>query len=320
MVYMYTETGSTSILLICTVLFILLVRHAESSSFVQSFVMQQQQHDRCSPFHHHVLRYTRVSTLAASSSASTTTTAITTTTAAYLESLDTSRQHQRVEESDSTPTPTPHSVRRCGSCCVEPMVWDGAQISKNAFTVNNLPIKLVHELREYADRMGITDMYRRLLLAAPPVIAAVEGGERFDDDNTGTTTTTNTNNNDGRRPLVPGTEQKLELHNFHWMVQRPKSHWKSNMHWCSPADENAHDDYLRVLSRGGFDQVLHQVGTYFQLDGLSAYHLSFIGVSQCEQGFIHADVNESGRKAFNMIIPLILIVSTILVDYHSSSN
>ena len=94
------------------------------------------------------------------------------------------------------------------------MVWDGAQISKNAFTVNNLPIKLVHELREYADRMGITDMYRRLLLAAPPVIAAVEGGERFDDDNTGTTTTTNTNNNDGRRPLVPGTEQNWNYTTF----------------------------------------------------------------------------------------------------------
>ena len=100
----------------------------------------------------------------------------------------------------------------------------------------------------------------------------------------------NHNNNDG----------------YNWMIQRPKSHWKSNMHWTSPADEAAHDDYLQVLSKGGFDRVLQAVGDYFELDALSAYHLSFIGDSHCEKGFVHADVNDSGRKAFNMIIPLLL--------------
>jgi len=158
--------------------------------------------------------------------------------------------------------------------CCEPMKWDGKQISENAYRVD-LPTKLLKELRAYANRMGITDMYRRLLV--------VDG-----------------------KPLHPGTENKMDFEGYNWMVQRPKSHWASNMHWTSPADETAHDDYLRVLSAGGFDQVLEKVGTYFDLDGLSAYHLSFIGVSHCEKGFIHADVNDSGRTAFNMIIPLIL--------------
>lgn len=164
---------------------------------------------------------------------------------------------------------------------VKPMVWeDGKQISENAFCVD-LPKELLIELRNYAERMGITDMYRNKLC--------------------------NRNIINGQGPLHPGTENKLNLNGYNWMVQRPKSHWKSNMHWTSPGDEDAHNDYLRVLSAGGFDAVLEKVGTYFNLNAICAYHLSFIGVSYCEKGFIHADVNESGRKAFNMIIPLLLV-------------
>jgi len=169
---------------------------------------------------------------------------------------------------------------------IKPMTWDGKQISKNAYCVD-LPTRLLTELRAYADRMGITEMYRGLLIDGRPLPPggerAVEFGRNYD----------------------KGTgEDEDENEGYNWMVQRPKSHWKSNMHWTSPADEGAHDNYLRVLSAGGFDDVLEAVGTYFDLDALSAYHLSFIGVSHCEKGFIHADVNDSGRKAFNMIIPL----------------
>lgn len=165
------------------------------------------------------------------------------------------------------------------------MTWDGQQLAENAFRVN-LPPGLLQELRSYADRMGITDMYRQLVVEGRSLPA---GGERAMEFSRGH------NNGDSSSSS-----------SFNWMVQRPKSHWKSNMHWASPADETAHDDYLRVLSKGGFDQVLQAVGDYFQLDAISAYHLSFIGVSHCEKGFIHADVNDSGRKAFNMIIPLLL--------------
>ena len=156
---------------------------------------------------------------------------------------------------------------------ISPMMWGGRRLSENMFRVG-LPPQLLEELREYANRMGITDFYRGLV---------VEG-----------------------QPYKPGTEGPVTFQDQNWMVQRPKSHWASNMHWMSPADETAHDDYLRVLSAGGFDEVLERVGTYFGLEGLSAYHLSFIGVSQCEKGFIHADVTDSGKMAFNMIIPLIL--------------
>ena len=31
-------------------------------------------------------------------------------------------------------------------------------------------------------------------------------------------------------------------------LQRPEAHWQSNLHWLSPADDTAHDDYLQALS------------------------------------------------------------------------
>jgi hypothetical protein len=153
------------------------------------------------------------------------------------------------------------------------MSWGGQTLSKNAFRLG-LPKELVTELLSYADTMGITDFYRKLVI----------------DDH----------------PYAPGHQGTVKFQGQNWLAQRPKSHWRSNMHWTSPADELAHDDYLRVLSAGGFDNVLDKIGTYFGLQSLSAYHLSFIGVSHCEKGFIHADVNASGRKAFNIIIPLML--------------
>ena len=192
------------------------------------------------------------------------------TTSDYLQSLSLEVE-QRCNDNNASEQMQPQHL----SC--EPMQWEGKQLSQNAYRVD-LPPNLVPELRAYADRMGIRDMYNRLL-----GVGDVDG-----------------------HALLPGTENIQSFEGYNWMVQRPRSHWASNMHWTSPADETAHDDYLRVLSAGGFDQVLETVGTCFELEALSAYHLSFIGVSHCAKGFIHTDVDNSGRKAFNMIIPLVL--------------
>ena len=56
----------------------------------------------------------------------------------------------------------------------------------------------------------------------------------------------------------------------------------------------------------GLNGVLEGIAGYFGSEGLVAYQLSFIGVSRCERGFIHSDVERTGRSAFNIIIPLIL--------------
>jgi len=64
------------------------------------------------------------------------------------------------------------------------------------------------------------------------------------------------------------------------------------------------------LSAAGFDDILKSVGETFGLEGLAAYHLSFIGVSHCNEGFLHYDVTQTGKRAFNIIIPLILANET----------
>jgi hypothetical protein len=76
---------------------------------------------------------------------------------------------------------------------------------------------------DYCNRTGITDTFQHLL---------IEGN-----------------------PLNPGGYLYTLFRDYNWYIQRPESHWKSNMHWISPADEAGHEDYLRFLSAGGFDSV-----------------------------------------------------------------
>ncbi|KAI2503757.1 hypothetical protein MHU86_10738 [Fragilaria crotonensis] len=107
-------------------------------------------------------------------------------------------------------------------------------------------------------------------------------------------------------PLVPGSFSKIRLRDHDWYIQRPGLKWASNTHWISPFDERTHIEFLKVLSKGGFDKVLHCIGKKFGFDGLVAYHLSFIGVSHCSKGYMHNDITDVAGKGFNLIIPLIL--------------
>ena len=91
-----------------------------------------------------------------------------------------------------------------------------------------------------------------------------------------------------------------------WYIQRPAKKWTSNMHWISPANEHTHEQYLKVLASGDFDAVLRGIGEYLGLEGLVAYHLTFIGVSYSEKGYIHHDSTNTGGNVYNVIIPLIL--------------
>ena len=150
-------------------------------------------------------------------------------------------------------------------------------VAKYAYEIGLNP-KLRNSLLDYATRIGVTDIFRNLLI-------------------------------DGD-PLPPGTDQQIVLNGNNWYVDRPAKHWNSNMHWISPRDESAHDDFLRALGAGGFDDYLDAVGRHFGLDTLVLYHVTFIGVSHCENGYMHHDFQNVDGKAFNMIVPLILANET----------
>lgn len=162
---------------------------------------------------------------------------------------------------------------------IENIRWseDGSIVTPNAYVIGLSPT-LRHELLAYCDRLGITEMFRKLTYRG--------------------------------NPLEAGTDEEVVLQGLNWFVQRPRSFWNSNMHWISPLDADAHEDYLRALSVAGFDDVLKQIGESFGFEGLAAYHVTFIAVSHCTQGYLHYDITNSGAKVFNVIIPLILANET----------
>ena len=141
-----------------------------------------------------------------------------------------------------------------------------------------LDSKIRRVLLEYCDRMGITEMLRHV---------TVEGNG-----------------------LEPGTDAHFELEGDDWFLQRPAASWRSNLHWLSPGAGPAHEHYLQALSVAGFDEVLKAIGEYLNMDGLVAFHVTFIAVSHSTKGYLHHDMDGTGRKMYNCIIPLILANET----------
>ena len=162
---------------------------------------------------------------------------------------------------------------------VETISWaeDGEIVAPNAHLIGLSP-NLRHGLLDYCERMGITEAFRDLTYRG--------------------------------NALKPGTNENRKFQDKTWFIQRPDPHWKSNMHWISPSNAESQNDYLRALSAAGFDDVLKSIGEHFGFEGLAAYHITFIAVSHCIQGYLHYDVSETGAKVFNVIIPLLLANET----------
>lgn len=187
----------------------------------------------------------------------------------------------RLDTSKGLPKPIPTagdfvSVNPLAPGQVERMRWAGDPeeiVHDFAFQVG-LPSEITRLLRQYCDDIGITETFRNLLIPG--------------------------------NAIEPDTSKDVKLNGMNWYIQRPNADWNSNMHWISPLDKESQDDYLNVLAKGGFDQVLRGIGKYFDFEGLVAYQVTFIGVSHCEQGFDHHDFLNTDGRAFNVIIPLLL--------------
>jgi hypothetical protein len=110
--------------------------------------------------------------------------------------------------------------------------------------------------------------------------------------------------------ILPGTETHMELEGDDWYLQRPDANWRSNLHWFSPGAAPAHEHYLQALSAAGFDSVLQGVAEYLGMDGLVAFHVTFIAGSYSNRGYLHCDVRETGAKVYNIIVPLLLANET----------
>ena len=162
---------------------------------------------------------------------------------------------------------------------VAPIRWKGTAeiVTPWAFRVG-LPRRVRKVLLQYCNTMGITDILRHV---------TVDGNG-----------------------LEPGTETHMELEGDDWYLQRPDANWRSNLHWFSPGAAPAHEHYLQALGLAGFDKVLQGVGEYLGMDGLVAFHVTFIAGSYSNRGFLHRDVSDTNAKVYNIIIPLLLANET----------
>ncbi|GKY95843.1 hypothetical protein MPSEU_000544900 [Mayamaea pseudoterrestris] len=153
----------------------------------------------------------------------------------------------------------------------------GKVVTSNAYRIG-MPESVRETLLEYCRRMGVVDIFKHITMQG--------------------------------NSLDIGTDTYLNLDGEEWYLQRPDKKWNSNLQWLSPGDNAAHNHYLEALSVAGFDSVLQSIGERFQMEGLVAFHLTFMAVSQSTRGYLHYDVTRTQAKAFNVIIPLILANET----------
>jgi hypothetical protein len=103
----------------------------------------------------------------------------------------------------------------------------------------------------------------------------------------------------GGNPLPKGGEQRFSVNDGTWWCRRFPPHWESNMHYCTPDDDEANAQFMNALSSAGFDAVVSGLGSFFNLKSLTLNYPSFIAVSKCSSSFMHSDSNFEGL--FNLI-------------------
>ncbi|KAL3810922.1 hypothetical protein ACHAXA_008772 [Cyclostephanos tholiformis] len=148
-----------------------------------------------------------------------------------------------------------------------------------------LPPNLIPTLIEYVRDMGLLDIMTNMLYDDP---LPPDGARWFSFQSP------------YQRRAMGGDDGNLR--NFTWNVERPAKKWKSDMHWFNTADELSHEDALRALAKGGFDDVLRGIGETFDLDELHVDSFGFVAVTECERGFMHTDWDDVDGRAFNFLV------------------
>ncbi len=163
---------------------------------------------------------------------------------------------------------------------------DGSIVQDYAVRVG-LPPDLIPTLKAYAKDMGLLDIMTNMLYDDP-----LSPGEAkwfsFQSPY--------------QKDIVAEGSSSDEIRNFTWNVERPDKKWKSDMHWFNTADELSHEDGLRALAKGGFDQVLAAIGEKMGLDSLNVDSFGFVAVTNCDRGFVHTDWDGVDGRAFNFLV------------------
>ena len=160
---------------------------------------------------------------------------------------------------------------------IDELKWahNGKRVADGLMRVG-LPKGFSAKMREYADERGITGLYDRL-------------------------TTDTYLANDGWHVFKPNQQEEWFAHRYMNTI------WKFNMHYVAAWNEAARTSVLGTMINQGFDVVLGGLGKHFGLNTTTCFHFSFMGLSEADSSFTHADVYASANKAYNLIYPIITV-------------
>jgi len=167
---------------------------------------------------------------------------------------------------------------------VMPLIWksNGKQVDPDARLLG-LPTRLTTELWSFCERTGLMDAFWSIANAADTTTLDLDQASEI----------LSLSNAQGR-----------------WATTTPIYRLgNTNMHWVNPFDEDAYEEALSVLKKGGFDTVLNAIGNEFKSDGLMIIGIGFIVVSHHKGSNRHADQPGTGTKMFNLLFPLLLPVN-----------
>jgi len=105
------------------------------------------------------------------------------------------------------------------------------------------------------------------------------------------------------KPLRKGDHRLYTLKDGHqWGAM--SSHWKTDMVWLDPANEDCFESLVAMLGRGGFDVVLDAIGRQFDLDGLMIQGVGAIFLSEYQGKSVHVDISGTRGSFYNIVIPV----------------
>ena len=179
---------------------------------------------------------------------------------------------------------------------VETILWRDTMkvVTDDEIFAVGLPPELLQEFRQYFDRNGISKVVEQLL---------------YDENNTsepGQPKHTKKNKAEEERKTWTLDDGKK------WSVKRA-DHWKSDMVWFDPVDEECYESVRSILRRGNFDVVVEGIRKQLNLTnegdlvvhGLGAILVSHFTHSP-SNGHLHRDIPDTRGAFYNILVPIYL--------------
>jgi hypothetical protein len=176
---------------------------------------------------------------------------------------------------------------------IQPVRWarSNAIPTSGAFRMR-LPESVTSGLLRYCSELGLVEILRTFLYDTPLEMAWVN-----------------------KKLTLEHAPRKQKVD---WYIERPGEFNQFDMLFMVPTDEAAHTDFLKAMAEyTDFNSVLAAIGKHFGWDGAVVTHISLLALSSGDHAESHADFYDTGGKAFNMLIPMILVDGSepeLLVD------